>query len=339
MTREYKQLSVEERAVIAVGMAQGLSRRAIARLLNRPPSSVSREILRNGAERYEPIMAEDLARKRRRKPERKLIKNPQLWHWVVEGLHKRWSPQQIAGILKRMHPDEPEKRISHETIYAAIYAWPRGELRTDLIKHLRQSHKKRRPRARGEDRRGQLQDITPIAMRPPDVETRKVPGHWEGDLIKGKYNRSSVGSLVERSSRFLILVKLDNATAPVVHQGFVREMMPVPDILRQSLTYDRGREMALHKNVAADLNLTVYFADPHAPWQRGTNENTNGLVRQYLPKGTDLSGYSQKDLNAIATQINERPRKAHNFRTPAQVYCEFIQNYANQLPQDVALHP
>lgn len=340
MAREYEQLKAEERAVIVVGLEQGLSRRAIARLLGRPASAVSREVLRNGRrDGYDAVHAAHLARKRRHKPRRKLKKNLELWQEVMEGLRKRWSPEQIAGTLKRMHPDDPEQRVSHETIYAHIYATPRGELRTDLIAHLRQSRKKRRPRARGKDRRGQLQDFTPIAQRPPDVETRAVPGHWEGDVLKGKGSKSLVGSLVERSSRFLILVKLDNATAAVVHQGFVREMKPVPEILRQSLTYDRGPEMARHKNVAADLNLTVYFADPHAPWQRGTNENTNGLVRQYLPKGTDLSGYSQEELNAIAAEINERPRKTHGFRSPAEVYCDFIETYAKNKSAGVALQP
>jgi IS30 family transposase len=338
MAREYKQLKAEERSVIVVGLEQGLSRRAIARLLRRPASAVSREILRNGRhDRYDAIHAAHLACRRRRRPRHKLKQNPQLWQAVVTGLRKNWSPQQIAGTLRRMHPDDPEHRVCHETIYATIYAWPRGELRTELISHLRRARKKRRPRARGKDRRGQLQDFTPIAMRPQEVESRTVPGHWEGDVLKGKGSKSLVGSLVERSSRFLILVKLDNATAPVVHQGFVREMKPVPEILRRSLTYDRGPEMARHKNVAADLKLTVYFADPHAPWQRGTNENTNGLVRQYLPKGTDLSGYSQEELNAIAAEINERPRKTHGFRSPAEVYCEFIDAYAKNKAVGVAL--
>jgi IS30 family transposase len=339
MSREYNQLSVEERSTIAVGLGQGLSRRAIALLLNRPPSTVSREIRRNNPYgRYSAEYAVHMARQRRRKPQRKLMQNQKLWQTVTAYLQCRWSPQQVAGILKRMYPDAPENRVSHETIYAMIYAYPRGELRTALIKQLRQSHKKRKPRARGEDRRGQLQDITEISQRPKSVDDRKIPGHWEGDLIKGKYNRSSVGTLVERSSRYLILVKLDSAKAPVVHQGFVREMSPVPDILRLSLTYDRGKELALHKNIAIDLNLSVYFADPHAPWQRGTNENTNGLVRQYLPKGTDLSAYSQEDLNSIAKEINERPRKAHGFFSPAEIYCSFLKSYDKQSGGGVALH-
>ena len=322
MGKEYKQLMIEERSVIAVGLGQGLSRRAIARLLKRPVCTVSREINRN-AETDDTYLPQDAAarcngRKFRRK---KLLSNaPSLWLEVQILMGKGWSPEQVAGKLKRMYPDDPDRHVSHETIYAHIYAYPRGGLRTELIKLLRKSHKTRKPRARGIDRRGQLQDITPISMRPKDVKSRIVPGHWEGDLIKGKYNRSSVGTLVERTSRFVILVKLENATAPVVHQGFVREISPVPQLLRKSLTYDRGKEMALHKQVAADLNLTVYFADPHAPWQRGSNENTNGLVREYLPKGSDLSIYSQAQLNAIADRLNTRPRKKLDFLTPEEVY-------------------
>lgn len=166
--------------------------------------------------------------------------------------------------------------------------------------------------------------MTPISQRPKEVETRVIPGHWEGDLIKGKYNRSCVGTLVERTSRFVVLVKLDNATAPIVHQGFVREMKNIPPMIRKSLTYDQGREMSLHKQVAADLNLTVYFVDPHAPWQRGSNENTNGLVREYLPKGSDLSIYSQDELNIIADRLNTRPRKTLGFFTPDEVYSAAI---------------
>jgi IS30 family transposase len=321
MGREYKQLSVEERCQIAVGLGQGLSRRAIARLLKRPSSTVIREINRNArAVAYVPQDAQERCRKRKPHPAKKLATNWKLWKEVQALMRKGWSPEQVAGKLKRMHPDTADMQVSHETIYAHIYAHPRGELRTELIKLLRKSRKTRKPRARGKDRRGQLQDITPIAQRPKDVETRAVPGHWEGDLIKGKGNRSSVGTLVERTSRYVILVKLEDATAATVHQGFVREMKDVPETLRLSLTYDRGKEMALHKRVASDLNLTVYFADPHAPWQRGSNENTNGLVREYLPKGSDLSVYSQAELNAIAEHLNTRPRKKLGFLTPDEVY-------------------
>ena len=333
MGKEYKQLGVDERIIIAIGLERGSSRRAIARLLDRPHSTILRELNRNkGPEGdYGPQEAQTYCARRKARPAKKLEADTALWQEVQNLMGKSWSPEQIAGKLKRMYPDDPEKHVSHETIYAHIYAYPRGGLRTELIKRLRKSHKTRKPRARGQDRRGQLQDITSIAERPKDVETRVIPGHWEGDLIKGKYNRSSVGTLVERTSRYVILVRLDNATAPVVHQGFVREMKPVPEALRKSLTYDRGKEMALHKQVAADLNLTVYFADPHAPWQRGSNENTNGLVRQYLPKGTDLSVHSQAGLNAIAESLNTRPRKKLGFLTPEEVYLAAIIDHTQQI--------
>lgn len=236
-----------------------------------------------------------------------------------------------------MNADDPQT-VSHETIYAAIYAQPRGELRTDLIKALRQSHKTRRPRTRGKDRRGQLQDITPISERPAHVETRQIPGHWEGDLLKGNGNKSSVESIVERTSRYNILVQFGDATAPVVRQGFVRQMTSVPELLRLSLTYDRGREMARHKDLARDLNLTVCFADAHAPWQRGTNENTNGLVRQYLPKGTDLSPHSQTSSMRSLIASTTDQEKSLDFHTPAEVYSQIIQNYSKDT-SGIALQP
>ena len=331
MGKEYKQLSLEERCMIAVGLENGLSKRAIARLLKRPSCTVIREINRNaGSVAYTADEAQRRCQKRKKHPPRKLAVRAVLWAKVQALLRCGWSPEQVSGKLKRMCPNDPEMHVSHETIYAHIYAYPRGGLRTELIALLRKHRKKRMPRARGKDRRGQLHDITPIAERPKDVETRAIPGHWEGDLIKGKYNRSAVGTLVERTSRYVILVKLDNATAPVVHQGFVREMQNVPETLRLSLTYDRGKEMALHKRVAADLNLTVYFADPHAPWQRGSNENTNGLVRQYLPKGSDLSIYSQDELNAIAASLNTRPRKKLGFLTPEEVYRTSLVSHSSE---------
>jgi IS30 family transposase len=341
MSVHYKQLSLEERSVLMVGLAQGLSRRAIARRLKRSPSSISREITRNAGRwgfDYDAPLATSLAQRRKYHRPAKFWLYPDLWAGVQAGLKAGWSPEQIACRLRRMHPDDTDRTVSPETIYATIYAQPRGELRTDLIKALRQSRKTRRPRARGADRRGQLKDITPIAERPADVETRQVAGHWEGDLLKGKGNKSAVGSIVERTSRYTLLVQLDDATAAVVHQGFVRQMAPVPDLLRLSLTYDRGSEMARHKDVARDLNLAVYFADPYAPWQRGTNENTNGLVREYLPKGSDLSPYTQADLNAIAQRLNTRPRKTLGFLTPEEVYSQIIKDNVKQT-SGVALHP
>ena len=332
MGKEYKQLSIEERCAVAAGLAQGLSRRSSARLLKRPHCTIVREVNRNAsAIVYAPHEAHQRCAKRKKHPVRKLAVRPKLWTKVQSLMRKGWSPEQIAGKLKHLYPDDPRMHVSHETIYAHIYAYPRGGLRTELIKLLRKHRKKRMPRARGKDRRGQLQDIIPIAERPKEVETRVIPGHWEGDLIKGKYNRSAVGTLVERTSRYVILVKLEDATAPIVHQGFVRKMKNVPDALRLSLTYDRGKEMALHKQVAADLNLTVYFADPYAPWQRGSNENTNGLVREYLPKGTDLSVYSQAQLNAVAKRLNTRPRKKLSFLTPDEVYRASLSCHSSEI--------
>jgi IS30 family transposase len=300
---------------------------------------VSREINRN-AGRDDAYLPQDAAarckgRKFRRK---KLLSNaPSLWLEVQILMGKGWSPEQVAGKLKRMYPDDPDRHVSHETIYAHIYAYPRGGLRTELIKLLRKSHKTRKPRARGQDRRGKIQNMTLIADRPKEIDSRAVPGHWEGDLIKGKFNRSSVGTFVERSSRYVVLVQLDNAKAETVREGFVRELQNVPLELLKSITYDQGREMTQHEQLAATLNLAVYFCDPHAPWQRGSNENTNGLLRQYLPKGSDLNAFSQDDLNAIAAKLNTRPRKKLKFQTPEEVY--FASALCQNLESNVALQP
>lgn len=340
MSRVYRQLSVEERSVIFVGLGQKLGIRALARMLERSPSTVSREIRRNAGRwgyRYRVGFAQHMTRLRRRHRRSVFARQPDLWPLVVERLQAGWSPQQISGRLKRMHPDDPAWQISHETIYAAIYAQPRGYLRTALIAALRQARKKRRPRSQGMDRRGGWPDMTPIAARPEVVETRCTPGHWEGDLIIGKGQKSAVGTMVERLSRYVILAQVENKTAAIVRRGFTRQMQNVPPLLRKSITYDRGSEMAQHKRLEADLDLTVYFADPHAPWQRGTNENTNGLVRQYLPKSSDLSGYSQDDLNAIAENLNGRPRKCLEFQTPSEVFEQIIHN-ANQTNSNGALH-
>jgi len=266
-----------------------------------------------------------------------LVKHPDLWRWVKGRLRAGWSPQQISGRLKHMHPDDPDRQVSHETIYAALYAQPRGYLRTELIKYLRQAHKKRMARSRGK-RRGGWPDMTPIAERPDAVETRRVAGHWEGDLIIGKAQQSAVGTMVERTSRYVVLTQVDDRKAVTVRQGFTRQMQDIPPLLRKSITYDRGVEMAQHKMLEAELDLTVYFADPHSPWQRGTNENTNGLVRQYLPKGSDLSGHTQNDLNEIAERLNDRPRKCLDFQTPSEVFDQIIQN-GDDLNSHVALQP
>ena len=214
--------------------------------------------------------------------------------------------------------------MSHETIYRTLYALPRGELRKQLIKALRQGRKTRRPRSAGKARQGVIRDGTPIDQRPAEVDDRQLPGHWEGDLIKGAFNRSAVGTLVERVTRLVILAKMDSSDAESALKGFSRCLLKVPPELRNTLTYDRGSEMARHKQLAKDLKIDIYFADPHSPWQRGSNENTNGLLRQYLPKGTDLSGLSQRQLDDIAWELNTRPRKALDFLMPIEAYQQAL---------------
>jgi transposase, IS30 family len=338
MGRHYEQLNDWERTRIMVLKAQERSIRAIGRILRRSPSTISRELQRNGHGGMYSAAGASLRVPLRRsaKPRRLTWQGDRLSNYVAAKLKKGWSPQSIAGKLARMVGKDSDYYVSHETIYASIYALPRCSLRKELIKALRQSHKTRRPRARGKDRRGQIPDLRPISERPQEVQGRLVPGHWEGDLIKGKGNKSAIGTLVERTSRYVILVKLEDATSPVVTGGFIREMMPVPEHLRHTLTYDRGREMTHHKHVSESLNLDVYFADPHAPWQRGSNEHINGQLRYWLPKGIDLRPYSQADLNHIADLINGKPRKILNWQSPKEVFTKLARN---PIPSSgVALH-
>jgi IS30 family transposase len=339
MTRNYEHLSAEERGTIMAMKLQGGSARSIARALRRAPSTICRELQRNGykaedelgpmgrpriAGGYDACRAGRRARRLRRQPRRQRKLHPQggLWSRVRGLLEQGWSPEQIAGTLKREHPGLRALQASHETIYTAIYAAPRGELRKELVSLLRQGRGARKPRSRGSDRRGALQDIVSIHVRPPEANDRLLPGHWEGDLIKGAGNRSAVGTLVCRKSLFVMLVKMDGATAVDALRGYEQAFSPLDEALRQTLTYDQGKEMALHKKLAESTGLKIYFADPHSPWQRGINENTNGLIRQYLPKGTDLSVYSQRELDHIAWRLNTRPRKTLGFRTPAEVLFE-----------------
>ncbi len=230
-------------------------------------------------------------------------------------------PEQIAGRLRRAYPDDMGKHLSEETIYAALYVLPRGTLRSELLATLRQARKARRPRSRGKDQRGQLPNLTPIAERPADVATRAGPGHWEGDLLKGARNGSAVGTRVERTTRLVLLARMDGTDATSAYRGFTKKLRHVPAPLRKTLTDDRGKEMAEHERLAHRRSIQVFFADPHSPWHRRTNENTNDLLRQYLPKGTDLSGYTQRALNAIAHRLNTRPRKCLGFATPLKVYA------------------
>ena len=314
--------------VIASMKLQGASTRAIARVLARPPSTVSRELARNGCpERgYESHTAMALHAQRRSaaKPAAKLDVASVAWGVVMTLLSWKWSPQQIAATLKRVFPHEPQRHVSHETIYTAIYAQPRGELRRQLVACLRQGRSTRMPRSRGTDRRGQIPDMVSIHVRPPEVDERVMPGHWEGDFIKGAGNKSSVGVLVERTSRLVLLARMENATAAAALAGFTVKLNAIVAPMRQSLTYDQGKEMARHAELAANTGVRVYFCDPHSPWQRGTCENTNGLLRQYLPKGSDLSVYTQEELDAIADSLNNRPRATHDWRTPLEVFAQTL---------------
>ena len=314
--------------VIASMKLQRASTRAIARVLARPPSTVSRELARNGCpERgYESHTAMALHAQRRSaaKPAAKLDVASVAWGVVMTLLSWKWSPQQIAATLKRVFPHEPQRHVSHETIYTAIYAQPRGELRRQLVACLRQGRSTRMPRSRGTDRRGQIPDMLSIHVRPPEVDDRVMPGHWEGDFIKGAGNKSSVGVLVERTSRLVLLARMENATAAAALAGFTVKLNAIAAPMRQSLTYDQGKEMARHAELAANTGVRVYFCDPHSPWQRGTCENTNGLLRQYLPKGSDLSVYTQEELDAIADSLNNRPRATHDWRTPLEVFAQTL---------------
>ena len=256
------------------------------------------------------------------------------WRVVLTLLDWKWSPQQIAATLKRVFPNEPERHVSHETIYTAIYAQPRGELRRQLVACLRQGRSTRLPRTRGTDRRGQIPDMVSIHVRPPEVEDRVMPGHWEGDFIKGAGNQSSVGVLVERTSRLVLLAKMVDATAASALAGFSAKLNSVAEPMRQSLTYDQGKELSRHKDLTARTGVAVYFCDPHSPWQRGTCENTNGLLRQYLPKGADLSVFSQDELDGIADSLNSRPRATHNWLTPLQVFVQTLAG-SHQAPDSI----
>jgi transposase, IS30 family len=334
MTTGYKQLQPEERVTLASLHQQGHSLRSIAKTLKRSASSLSREMARNGGPAgYASKPAEQAARGRRQAAKRlpKLHPDGALWGVVAHLLTWLWSPRQIARTLRRMWPDNPERHVSHESIYNAIYAHPKGELRKSLVACLRQSRSTRRPRSGGQDRRGQIPEMVSIHLRPPEVDDRVMPGHWEGDLIKGAANRSAVGVLVERSTRLVLLAKMPDASAESALAAFTAKLNDIAQPLRQTLTYDQGKEMARHRELARNTHIRVYFCDPHSPWQRGSCENTNGLLRQMLPKGTDLSVHDQQALDSMADLLNNRPRETLGWRTPAQVFRELMQGINEQL--------
>ena len=327
MAKIYKHLTTQERAVVMTMRADLCSTRSIAKRLCRSASTISRELKRtSGSGVYDANLANAQCHARRLLPRRlpKLYAEGALFQVVRHQLKLLWSPQQIALKLKVLWPNNPEKSVSHETIYNAIYLHPRGELKRELVACLRHHNQVRKPRSRGDDRRYQIQDMQSIHIRPPEVEDRLIPGHWEGDLIKGAGNRSSVGTLVERTTGFVVLAKIDNATTKTVVDSFAAVLNREPAVMRKTMTYDQGREMHGHKILTERTGVQIYFADPHSPWQRGSNENTNGLLRQYMPKGSDLSIYSQDDLDAIALSLNTRPRARFNSDSPLVVYTRHI---------------
>jgi transposase, IS30 family len=322
-------LSVAEREEIAVGVAAGEPLRVIAARLGRAPSTVSREIGRNASRLgYRAVAAQAQAEFRARRPKTaKLAGNVVLREQVAAWLGERWSPEQISVMLKREFAGQPEMQVSHETIYQAIYVQGRGALRRELAASLRTGRALRKPRRQGGARahRSQIKDMVMISERPAEAADRAVPGHWEGDLIMGARNVSAIGTLVERSTRFVMLLHLPGRHDPAaVAAAMTEAMSSMPAQLRRSLTWDQGREMAAHAQITLATDLDIYFCDPHSPWQRGSNENTNGLLRQYFPKSTSLAVHSKEHLDAVAAQLNARPRKTLGWRTPAQALQEAL---------------
>ena len=345
-------LTIVEREIIMVGVAAKKSIRAIAKELGRHPSTVMRDIALNGGGRgstgryrrlyrfganrggrdatvsYQAHIAQARSQARARRPKiGKIGRCEPLRVFVEQRLSEKHSPRQIAGVLARAFPDDPEMRVSHETIYRALYVQGRGELRRELTKCLRTGRALRKPRRSASVRRTRIPDMVSIAERPAEAEDRAVPGHWEGDLILGKDQRSQIGTLVERSSGFVILLHLPTSRHPaVVAEAMIDMMRGLPAILRRTLTWDQGLELSHHARITMATDMPIYFCDPHSPWQRGSNENTNGLLRQYFPKGTDLSIYGNDYLDYVAMQLNNRPRERFDFDTPALVLNRLLSN-------------
>ena len=326
-------LQVWEREEIAVGVGRGLSCREIAGRLapGRSASTVSREVRRNSVRGvYRAHLAQREAQERARRPKpAKLAAGDELREWVQGKLEMNWSPEEISARLKLEFPGRAEMRVSHETIYQSLYVQGRGALRRELVRHLRTGRALRQPRRREGERRGRIPGMVNISERPAEARDRAVPGHWEGDLIEGRNGMSQIGTLVERSTRFTMLVPLpDGRTAAAVAAALTPVIAGLPGALRRSLTWDQGTEMAAHARIAVAADCAIYFCDPHSPWQRPSNENTNGLLRQYFPKGTSLSVHSPQHLAAVADELNGRPRKVLGWKTPAEVMAEFLEGQA-----------
>jgi IS30 family transposase len=326
--RNQRHLTLQEREEISRGIAKGLTIRAIALQLNRSPSTVSRELSRHGGiNKYRATKADQTAWKNAVRPKScKLASNPDLCNIITDKLQHKWSPQQISGWLSNHWSDKKDMQISHETIYKSLYLQARGVLKKELMRQLRYGHKMRHTKlhsTRGD--RGTIRIVNglSISQRPPEAADRAVPGHWEGDLISGS-NNSHIATIVERKSRNTILAQLDGKDTDSVVQAITREMMKLPLSLRKTLTWDRGMEMAKHANFTIATDMAVYFCDPQSPWQRGTNENTNRLLRQYFPKKTPLDHFTQDDLDQVALELNERPRKTLGYKTPSEVISNTV---------------
>ena len=328
--RQRRPLTSEDRAVIAGGLRQGLSYGQIGELIGRAKSVVSREVARNSGQDgcYRAPIAHRAAHERRRRPKPfRLVEHPSLCRWIETWMDQGWSPRLIARVLKEESPHVIMGRVSHETIYQALYVQTRGSLRKDLFQQLSTKRPRRKPRPGAKRSNSPYREAFKISQRPPQVADRAVPGHWEGDLVMGTAGGVAVGTLVERSTRFTILLHLPNRhDADSVAAAMIREMSQLPDHLRRSLTWDRGTELARYDKVQLELAMPVYFCDPHSPWQRGTNENTNRLLRHWLTKGTDLARFSAADLRRIAASLNARPRPTLDMQTPAQALDALLTN-------------
>jgi IS30 family transposase len=325
--RAQRALRLAEREEISRSLVTGQSIRSIAARLGRAPSTISRELRRNrGRSQYCAVQAEQAAWDRALRPKPcKLLLHPALARQVASGLRRRWSPEQVAGWLRRVHPDDTSRQVSHETIYRTLYIQSRGALKKELLAHLRRTRAMRRSRHHTQktENHGRIVGAVSISERPATAADRAVPGHWEGDLVFGSHN-SQIATLVERQTRYVMLVKVAGKDTATVVDALIKNARRLPKELYRSLTWDRGKELAAHRRFTLATDIQVYFCDPHKPWQRGSNENTNGLLRQYLPKGLDLSGISQAKLNGIARQLNERPRKTLAYETPAERYRQCV---------------
>lgn len=321
----YKQLNHWERERIGILKAERMKVVAIATRLGRDPSTIRRELRRLGPRtQYSPLRAQQDARKKRQIPRtKKRLVNESLWSLVQTKLRCQWSPEQIAQYLKRTYADET-MRVSHETIYTYLYLLPRGELRKELLQQLRRGERGRQNRKRGTDNRGVIPNMLSIHERPAEVADRCVPGHWESDLIIGKNHTSAIGTLVERTTRTTILVPLQAKDAQTVRTAFARTVKQLPKEVFKSITHDRGSEMAQHELFTKDTNVQIYFADPQSPWQRGTNENTNGLIRQYFPKGTDFNQVPLRELKRVQKLLNTRPRQTLDWKTPEEAFAKLL---------------